>query len=159
MCIRDSTTTTVVTFCNAVDASSALVDFEGGGLLAGGIHWNCSEKIAGRSKILLRKTHGVQRDLYNNRTLVFSTSPAKYQDFFKSASIRFGTNMFSPARALENDDELIPIEVAPGLETGYGEGDRGFFGQILKKVWSEIKTLVSLAPSTNLGVPLTAQEF
>ena len=139
-----NTTTTVVTFCNAADASIALMDFEGGGLLAGGIHWNCSEKVADRAKILLRKTHGVHRDRRDNRTLVFRTSPAKYQDFFKSAKIRFGTNMFSPARVMEHSEELEPVDTRH-QPLGIQAGDQGRFGVFFKKVWTEIKTLVSLA--------------
>eukprot|EP01043_Picozoa_sp_COSAG02_P003562 COSAG02_NODE_87_length_38906_cov_69.688697_20_plen_445_part_00 len=84
----------VVTFCNMASASTAVVDFAGDGLLAGGSHWNCSEDGSGAPKVILRKTHGVSRDARDNRTIRFFTSQAKYHDFFKTANVRFGTNLW-----------------------------------------------------------------
>jgi hypothetical protein len=131
-----------VSFCHAEDAASALVDFGSVGLVAGGAHWNCSEDGPGPPKVILRKTHGVRRASGDNRTIVLSTSQAKYQDFFKHAKIRFGTNMFHATEHVAPPATLVETEQF-GRMQAENVGVFDSFADFLRDVWAGVKSIVS----------------
>lgn len=137
-----SATEFTVSFCDAEDAASALADFAAAGLLAGGTHWNCSEDGPGPPKVILRKMHGVRRAPGDNRTIVLSTSQAKYQDFFKHATIRFGTNMFHATEHVPPPVTLADVERPGRVQVG-NEGFFDSFGAFLRVVWGGVKSIVS----------------
>lgn len=146
-----------VSFCTAVDASSVAVDFQSGGLLTGGAHWGCSDNLDESPNIILRKTLSVHKDPGDSRTVIFRTSAAEYTDFFQSAKIRFGTNMFYPAHETVHDDfasQHAESDVAEGdVETstqfaaemrstiGLKERTMGF-ASWLTKSWTKVKQIV-----------------
>ena len=131
-----------VSFCHAEDAASALADFASVGLVAGGAHWNCSEDGPGPPKVILRKTHGVRRAPGDNRTIVLSTSQAKYQDFFKHAKIRFGTNMFHATEHVPPPATLAETERLGWVQVR-NDGAFDSFAAFLREVWAGVKTIVS----------------
>eukprot|EP01043_Picozoa_sp_COSAG02_P031975 COSAG02_NODE_2115_length_9799_cov_10.795052_2_plen_409_part_00 len=147
----------IVSFCTAVDASTAVVDFQSGGLVTGGAHWGCSDNINESPNIILRKTLSVHKDPGDSRTVIFRTSAAEYTDFFQSAKIRFGTNMFYPAHETVHDNfasQHAESDIAEGdVETstqfdakmrstiGLKERTTGF-SSWLAKSWTEVKQIV-----------------
>ena len=147
-----------VSFCTAVDASSVAVDFQSGGLLTGGAHWGCSDSLDESPNIILRKTLSVHKDPGDSRTVIFRTSTAEYTDFFQSAKIRFGTNMFYPAHetvhddfasqhaesgVAEGDDVETSTQFAAEMRSTIGLQERTVgFASWLTKSWTEVKQIV-----------------
>jgi hypothetical protein len=143
-CTNESVT---VQFCNVANASDALLDFEGSGLLAGSIHWNCSEKAGGPPKTILRKTHGVRGSPHDSRTVTFRTSPAKYEDFFKTAKIRFGTNMWHPSFEGDVPTGKGSLSSVAGTQANNAElqvsarASSEGVGSFFSKVWGGVKSI------------------
>jgi hypothetical protein len=143
-----------VYFCNAVDASSAVVEFQGSGLLAGGAHWGCADNKDEPPNIILRKTHSAHRVAGDSRAVVFRTSAAGYTDFFQSAKIRFGTNMFYPAHEIVHSESQHAEIDAPSetktqtttveMHSTIGAKDKTTgFSSWLANTWSKVKHIVS----------------